>query len=222
MSPNSAIPDDEIVETGFVSPDDAQLIQTEGPDVLVLPDGSTAPVNPAPTTADIAAAAAAEEAAQPALGHEVNQAAQVVIQEPRLVQEHGTFIDLGGGDKIVNTGDGGVRLQPAPPKPPVNTEQTLSPRAVTKRELELQAGRDTVARHEEMERNRPKPVKTKAEIEAEGRSTPVFRPGEFSEYRDMKSGAASKDAGSRAAPEVKPENDILEVGAAARAAGPTS
>jgi hypothetical protein len=193
--------------------------QTQPDPDLDLQGSVLTAVSPGPTTAGIKALAEAEEAAQPQRGFEVNQPAQA--QATRLAQDHGTFIDLGNGDKIVRTAEGGVKLQPAPAPAPVDTEQSLSPRAVTKRDLELQAGRNANQRHQHMERNRPVPVKTKNEIAAEGTSSPVFRPGEFKEYRDLKAAAVSKDAGSKA---VFPpqESTALELGAAARAAGPTN
>lgn len=50
-------------------------------------------------------------------------------------------------------------------------------RAKTKRELELETGRKRVALVAEQMRHRPPRVISEAEARAQGRSTPVFRPG---------------------------------------------
>jgi hypothetical protein len=96
------------------------------------------------------------------------------------------------GDKITARRVGDPVPANAPPAPPA----PLSGRALSRRELELEAGRRAVARATEQQAHRPPMVKTANEISSEGSNNPVFRPGDFREYANMRQGNVSKDSGS--------------------------
>jgi hypothetical protein len=93
-----------------------------------------------------------------------------------------TFIELGDGASITRNEDGTVSLRPANPPPEPAPAAPLSERALSRREAELEAGRRSVARHEEQMRRFPRPAPSATEVKAAGTNTPVFRPGNFREY----------------------------------------
>lgn len=73
--------------------------------------------------------------------------------------------------------DTGIHFEKRPE--PVATGQAYveTPRAKSRRELELEAGRQRVAVAAEQVRNRPPRIIPEAEQRAQGQNTSVFRPG---------------------------------------------
>jgi len=120
------------------------------------------------------------------------------MQSPQVITD-GQVIIKAEGDRIIAQRIGDAQpanTEPGPPAP-------LSARALSKRAIEQEAGRRAVARAAEDLAHRPPLVRTPQEIAAEGTNTPVFRPGDFSEYRDMRRNAVSKDSGSSVLQRVK-------------------
>lgn len=123
---------------------------------------------------------------------ESDRAARERQQTPTMITDGQVEITV-EGDRIVprRVGDTTPLNAPLPPQP-----APMTPRALSKREAEMEAGRRAVARAEEARRLFPPAPKSAAEIAAEGSTNPVFRPGDFAEYRNMRAGNASKDSGS--------------------------
>lgn len=65
---------------------------------------------------------------------------------------------------------------------------------VKQRDLELQAGRERVVHFEQVERERLKISATRVPEKWEGSNTPVFRPPDVTEYKNIKGPNLSKDA----------------------------
>jgi hypothetical protein len=89
--------------------------------------------------------------------------------------------------KAVPVGDGGVQFETnQTDKPPADPEQLYpkTSRYEATRLAEIELGKKRVAEAEKQKLNRPAVQKSQKELQAEGRSTEVFRPANFDEYRN--------------------------------------
>lgn len=191
MGDAGGAPDEEIIDTGFgeLAEEDTADPGSVEPEDMVEEQPAPVPIcDPNTGALRIAAVAVAAE--------KMAQKLALRATAAKEAREGDVFVKLGDdGAALIKSADGSVRLKPADEVEPASAGVTETPRMLTRREAEMEAGRRVVAQHEQLIRNRPIPVKTKAEIESEGHSMPVFRPGDFREYRDLKANHTSKDAG---------------------------
>jgi len=117
---------------------------------------------------------------------------------PQVVTDGQVVIEV-VGDRIVPRRVG----EQTPANAPISSPAPMTPRRLSKLEAEQEAGRRAVARAMEQQAHRPPPQKSAQEIAAEGTNMPVFRPGDFREYANMRAGNTSKDSGSSVLERVK-------------------
>lgn len=77
-------------------------------------------------------------------------------------------------------------------KPPVHMPSPPTARQQSQTDMEMEAGRRRVAMAAEQLANRPPVVLSEAEKKAMGTNTPVYRPGNFEEYKPLTTPATSK------------------------------
>jgi hypothetical protein len=118
---------------------------------------------------------------------------------------------LGAESGTIERTDAGYTFTPAAPPPERVPDGRTTERQMSQLEAEMNAGKTSVERAQEVERMRKRLIKSQNEIKAEGTSVPVHVPGDFREYANIRQPASSKDGkGSRVSVQDEPFSDAAD------------